>query len=155
MAEIAIVATGVAEVVGSAIALNLLFGVPIALGAALTVADVALIVVLQRRGFGGLQALVIALIGIVAAGFGYQLLLAAPPWPPSPPASSRALRSCATGDAVPRGRHHRRHVMPHNLYLHGAIWRRGISGDKRAAMAFATADSTVALTWRSRSTPRS
>jgi manganese transport protein len=148
MAEIAIVATGVAEVVGSAIALNLLFGLPIALGAALTVADVALIVVLQRRGFGGLQALVIALIGVVAAGFGYQLLLAAPPWaavaagfvPSTAILRDPAMLYLAVGIIGAT-------VMPHNLYLHGAIVRdRGISGDKRAAMAFATADSTVALT---------
>ena len=148
MAELAIVATGVAEVVGSAIALNLLLGLPIALGAALTVADVALIVLLQRRGYGGLQALVIALIGVVAAGFGYQLFLAAPPWgavaagfvPSLAILRDPAMLYLAVGIIGAT-------VMPHNLYLHGAIVReRGISGDKRAAMAFATADSTVALT---------
>jgi manganese transport protein len=148
MAEIAIVATGVAEVVGSAIALNLLLGLPIALGAALTVADVALIVLLQRRGYGGLQALVIALIGVVAAGFGYQLVLAAPPWrevaagfvPHAAILSDPAMLYLAVGIIGAT-------VMPHNLYLHGAIVRaRAIGPDKRAAMAFATADSTVALT---------
>jgi manganese transport protein len=148
MAEIAIVATGVAEVVGSAIALNLLFGLPIAWGAALTVADVALIVLLQRRGFGNLQALVIALIGVVAAGFGYQLFLASPPWaevaagfvPHAAILSDPAMLYLAVGIIGAT-------VMPHNLYLHGAIVReRGFTGDKRAAMAFATADSTVALT---------
>ncbi len=152
MAEVAIVATSVAEVVGSAIAFNLLLGLPIAWGAALTVADVALIVLLQRRGMGSLQAVIIALIGVVAAGFAYQLFVAAPPWgevaagfvPSAAIVSDPAMLYLAVGIIGAT-------VMPHNLYLHGAIVRdrAALPADasgKRAAMAFAAADSTVALT---------
>jgi manganese transport protein len=99
-----------------------------------------------------LQAVVIALIGVVAAGFGYQLVLAAPPWgavaagfvPSAAILGDPAMLYLAVGIIGAT-------VMPHNLYLHGAVVRaRGPAprshDDKRAAIAFATADSTAALT---------
>jgi manganese transport protein len=79
-AEIAIAACDLAEVIGSAIALQLLFHIPLVLGVVLTGADVLLILLLQNRGFRYLEALVMTLIGTIAVLFGIELLLSRPEW---------------------------------------------------------------------------
>jgi manganese transport protein len=78
LCEIAIVATDLAEVIGTAIALNLLFGLPLLLGVVLTAADVLLILALQARGFRRLEAFVIALLAVIFASFAFELVLSAP-----------------------------------------------------------------------------
>ena len=150
LCEIAIVACDLAEVIGSAIALNLLFGLPLVIGVLLTSADVLLILVLQRVGFRWLEAFVIALLVIIAGCFAVALALARPD-----------LAAVARG-FVPKAEVLRdpgrlyvaigilgATVMPHNLYLHSAIvqtraYDRGEAG-RREATRFAIADSTVAL----------
>jgi len=77
-AEIAIIATDIAEVIGTAIGLNLLFGIPLEIGVLLTALDVFLILYLQRMGFRYLEALIITLLGVIAACFAVQIALASP-----------------------------------------------------------------------------
>ncbi|HET7154222.1 MAG TPA: Nramp family divalent metal transporter, partial [Hyphomicrobiaceae bacterium] len=81
-AEIAIIATDIAEVIGTAIGLNLLFGIPLEIGVVLTALDVFLILYLQRLGFRYLEALIITLLGVIAACFAIQIALANPEWGP-------------------------------------------------------------------------
>ena len=148
--EIAISACDLAEVIGSAIALNLLFGIPLLWGVCLTAADVLLILFLQQKGFRYLEALIIALIATIGVCFGIELLLAHP-----------SLGAIGAG-LVPRGEIVANPamlyiaigilgatVMPHNLYLHSSIVQtRHVLPDtasKREAIRFATLDSTVAL----------
>ena len=152
VAEIAIAACDLAEVIGSAIALNLLFHIPLLLGVCLTALDVLLILLLQQKGFRFLEALVIVLIGTVAICFGMEIMFSRP-----------ALAGLAHGFFVLSPEILRNPgmlyiavsilgatVMPHNLYLHSAIvqtrdFDRTPSG-KREAIRFSTIDSTVALT---------
>jgi len=149
-AEIAIIATDIAEVIGTAIGLNLLFGIPLEIGVILTALDVFLILYLQKLGFRYLEALIITLLGVIAACFAIQIALANPEWGP-------LIRGFApTADIVRNpdmlylamgilGAT----VMPHNLYLHSAIVQTRAYGDtlaeKREAMRLATVDSTIAL----------
>src|SRR3954471_9749100 len=148
--ELAIIACDVAEVIGTAIALQLLFGLPLVIGAALTAADVLLILLLQQRGFRQLEAFVIALITIVAACFAVELFLAGPAPAavaagllPSPAiVTNPGMLYVAIGILGAT-------VMPHNLYLHSAIvqtraWA-PTRAAKREAIRFATIDSTLAL----------
>ena len=81
-AEIAIIATDIAEVIGTAIGLNLLFNIPLEIGVLLTALDVFLILYLQRLGFRYLEALIITLLGVIAACFAVQIALANPEWGP-------------------------------------------------------------------------
>src|SRR5262249_37338961 len=76
--EIAIAACDLAEVIGSAIALNLLFGLPLLLGVLLTACDVLLLLYLQNKGFRLIEAIVLALIGVIAVSFGIQIFLSRP-----------------------------------------------------------------------------
>src|SRR6186713_2445170 len=78
LCEIAIAACDLAEVIGSAIALNLLFGLPLIWGVLLTALDVLLVLFLQHRGFRYVEALVVALIVAIAGSFAIQILLARP-----------------------------------------------------------------------------
>jgi manganese transport protein len=151
-AEIAIAACDLAEVIGSAIALNLLFHIPLLVGVCLTALDVLLILFLQQRGFRFLEALVIALIGTIGICFGLEILFSRP-----------SLLGLAHGFFIPSAQilHDPgmlyiaigilgATVMPHNLYLHSAIvqtrsFERTPEG-KREAIRFCTIDSTVALT---------
>src|SRR3954453_7399743 len=80
LAEVAIVATDIAEVIGTAIGLNLIFGIPLEIGVIITALDVFLILYLQTLGFRYVEALIIALLGVIAVCFGIQIALANPDW---------------------------------------------------------------------------
>jgi len=150
LCEIAIAACDLAEVIGSAIALNLLFGIPLLWGVCLTAADVLLILLLQHRGFRYLEAFVIALVATVGVCFGIELFLAKPDVaaiglgliPRGEIISNPAMLYIAMGILGAT-------VMPHNLYLHSSIVQtRHVLPDvdsKREAIRFATLDSTLAL----------
>lgn len=149
-AELAICATDLAEVIGTAIGLNLLFGIPLEIGVILTALDVFLVLWLQNIGFRWIEAFIIALLAIISVCFAVQIYLADPEW-------SAVIRGFApTVDIVKNpdmlylalgiiGAT----VMPHNLYLHSAIVQTRAYGDslveKRAALKYATIDSTAAL----------
>jgi manganese transport protein len=151
-AEIAIAACDLAEVIGSAIALELLFHIPLFYGVLITGLDVLLILLLQRWGFRYVEALVITLIGTIIAMFGVQMFLSRPDyWPilrnlivPSPSiVSNPAMLYIAIGMLGAT-------VMPHNLYLHSSIvqsrrYQRTQEG-KREAIHMANMDSALALT---------
>jgi manganese transport protein len=151
-AEIGIAACDLAEVIGSAIALQLLFNIPLIYGVLITGADVLLILVLQRWGFRYVEALVIVLIGTIVALFGVQLFLSKPEyWPalkhllaPSPQIfTNPEMMFIAIGILGAT-------VMPHNLYLHSSIvqsrsYERTPAG-KREAIQMANIDSAGALT---------
>ena len=151
IAEIAIAACDLAEVIGSAIALQLLFHLPLTLGVLLTGADVLVILVLQHRGFRYLEALVITLIATIAVLFGFEVLLAHPEWGlvfrnlVVPSASLlRDPGMLYVGIGILGAT-----VMPHNLYLHSSIvqtrrYERTAKG-KREAIRFANIDSALAL----------
>ncbi len=150
LAEGAICATDLAEVIGSAIALNLLFGLPLVWGVCLTVLDVLAVMYLQKKGFRRLEALVVALIGTIGFCFVLELLFARPYIPdmlrgflPSPQVVTRPeMLYVAIGILGAT-------VMPHNLYLHSSIvqtrkYEPTVAG-RREAIKFATLDSVVAL----------
>ena len=151
-AETAIIATDVAEVIGTAIGLNLLFGIPLELGVLITALDVFLILWLQNKGFRWLEAFIITLLGVIALSFAIQIALADPNW-------GQAIRGFAPTTEILRNPQMLylalgilgATVMPHNLYLHSAIVQTRAYGDtlpeKREALRFATIDSTVALSF--------
>ncbi len=118
LAELAIVACDLAEVLGSAVALKLLFGIPLLVGALITVSDVLLILVLQRRGMAGIELLVAALVTMIALCLGLQVALSQPDWG----AFAGGLRPRLDGASlyVAVGILGAT-IMPHNLYLHSAI----------------------------------
>jgi manganese transport protein len=151
-AEIAIAACDLAEVIGSAIALELLFHIPLFYGVLITGLDVLLILLLQRWGFRYVEALVMALIGTIIALFGVQMLLSRPEYLPvfknlfipSPSiVTNPEMLYIAIGILGAT-------VMPHNLYLHSSIvqsrrYKRTPNG-KREAIFMANVDSALALT---------
>ena len=152
LAELAIAATDLAEVIGTAIALNLLFGLPLWLGVLITAFDVLLLLTLQHRGFRLLEALVITLVATVGACFVFELALARPDWAgvargfvPTPAiVTDPAMLYLAMGILGAT-------VMPHNLYLHSSIvqtrkYEESASG-RREAVRFAFLDSTIALSF--------
>jgi len=150
LCEIAIAACDLAEVIGAAIALNLLFGIPLIWGVCLTALDVLIVLFLQHRGFRYVEALVVALILMIAGCFAVELWLSRPDpagvvtgFVPSP----EILRNpdmlyIAIGILGAT-------VMPHNLYLHSSIVQTRKYIDTRAskteAIRFATIDSSAAL----------
>src|SRR5690349_4695872 len=150
LAEVAIVATDIAEVIGTAIGLNLIFGIPLEIGVIITALDVFLILYLQNLGFRWVEALVIALLGVIAVCFGIQIALADPNWgevirgfaPTTEIVTNPEMLYLALGILGAT-------VMPHNLYLHSGIVQTRDYGhtlpEKREALKFATIDSTVAL----------
>ncbi len=150
-AEIAIAACDLAEVIGSAIALQLLFHLPLILGVLLTAADVLLILLLQNRGFRYLEALVITLIATISALFGLEIFFSRPEWLPivhSLFVPSKAIVTDPEMLYIAIGILGAT-VMPHNLYLHSSIvqtrdYQRTPSG-KREAIRFANIDSATAL----------
>jgi manganese transport protein len=148
--EIAIIACDLAEVIGTAIALNLLFGIPLVMGAIITAVDVFLVLYLMRRGFRALEAFIIAMLMVIFACFGIQIALAAPPVievlggfiPRAEVVTNPAALYIAIGIIGAT-------VMPHNLYLHSSIvqtrdYPRDDAG-KRMAIRWAVTDSTIAL----------
>jgi manganese transport protein len=150
-AEIAIAACDLAEVIGSAIALNLLFHIPLFYGVLITGLDVLLILLLQRWGFRWIEALVIALIGTIIAMFAVQLFLSRPEYGPAlrnlvVPSTSIIANPIMLYIAIGMlGAT----VMPHNLYLHSSIvqsrqYQRTPAG-KREAILMANVDSALAL----------
>ena len=148
--EIAIIACDLAEVIGTAIALNLLFGIPLMWGAILTALDVFLILLLMNRGFRWLEAFVIALLTLIFVCFGVQMVLAQPSiaaiadgfLPKAEIVTNPAALYLAIGIIGAT-------VMPHNLYLHSSIvqtraYPRTEEG-RRMGLRWAVADSTLAL----------
>jgi NRAMP (natural resistance-associated macrophage protein) metal ion transporters len=150
--ELAIAACDLAEVIGSAIALNLLFGIPVAVGVMITTLDVLIVLFLQHKGFRLLEALVITLIATVGLCFLFELVVSNPDWGgvvagfvPSPEiVHNPGMLYISLGILGAT-------VMPHNLYLHSSIVQtRRYAEDaegKREAVRFAFIDSTVALTF--------
>ncbi len=150
LAELAIIATDLAEVIGTAIGLNLLFGIPLEIGIFITAADVFLILWLQNKGFRWIEAFVIALLGVIAACFIVLIAMSDPDWagvirgfaPTTQIVLNNEMLFLALGIIGAT-------VMPHNLYLHSGIVQtrayRLDEGSKREALRLATWDSTIAL----------
>ena len=150
LAEIAIIATDLAEVIGTAIGLNLLFGIPLEPGVIITALDVFLILYLQKLGFRWVEALVIIMLGVIAVCFAVQIALADPDWgevilgfaPTTEIVTNPDMLYLALGILGAT-------VMPHNLYLHSGIVQTRAYGqslpEKREALKYATVDSTIAL----------
>ena len=150
-AEIAICATDLAELIGTAIALELLFGIPLLYGVFLTAFDAFLILWLQNKGVRWLEALIFGFIVLIVGCFGIQIVLSDPDWaavlngyiPAVSIVTNQTQLYIAMGILGAT-------VMPHNLYLHTAVvqsrsWNLDDAG-KREAIKFATIDSTLALT---------
>ena len=150
LTEIAICSTDLAEVIGTAIGLNLLFGVPLEIGVVITALDVFLILWMQNLGFRWVEAFIVTLLGVIAVSFAIQIALADPQWgavvrgfaPSTDIVTNPDMLYLAIGIIGAT-------VMPHNLYLHSGIvqtrrFGEGIS-EKREAIKLATIDSTIAL----------
>ena len=150
LSEIAIAACDLAEVIGSAIALNLLFGIPLVIGVLITVFDVLVILFFQYKGFRLIESIVAGLITVIFCCFAYEII------------ASKPEIAAMFGGFIPQTQIVRSHemlyiaigilgatVMPHNLYLHSSIvqtraYERTEKG-KRTAIRFATLDSNIAL----------
>ena len=150
LAEIAICATDLAEVIGTAIGLNLLFGIPLEIGVILTALDVFLILWMQNLGFRWIEAFIVTMLGVIAICFGIQIAMADPEWgavirgfaPTTEIVTNPEMLYLALGILGAT-------VMPHNLYLHsGVVQTRQFGesiGEKREAIKLATMNSTIAL----------
>ena len=150
LCELAIAACDLAEVIGSAIALQLLFGLPLVWGCVITAADVMVVLLLQHRGFRYLEAVVVTLILTIGTCFAVELFLAKPDlhgvlagfMPRAEILRNPGMLYVAIGILGAT-------VMPHNLYLHSSIVQtrkyEQTAGGKREAIRFATLDSTLAL----------
>lgn len=150
LCEIAIAACDLAEVIGTAIALKLLFGIPLTWGICITALDVMLILFLQHRGFRMLEALVIVLIATIGACFLFEIVISRPDMagvaagflPTSQILRDREMLYLGIGILGAT-------VMPHNLYLHSSIVQtrryEETARGKREAVKFAFLDSTIAL----------
>jgi manganese transport protein len=148
--EVAIAACDLAEVLGSAIALQLLFHLPLLIGVILTGADVLIVLALQGRGFRWIEAMVITLIFTIAGCFAYEIFFAQPLWreaasgllPTAEILRNREMLYLAIGILGAT-------VMPHNLYLHSSIVQTRAFGlgveSKREAIKFSILDSSIAL----------
>jgi manganese transport protein len=149
-AELAICATDLAEVIGTAIGLNLLFGIPLEIGVILTALDVFLILWMQRLGFRWIEAFIVTMLGVIAVCFGIQIAMADPDW-------GQVIRGFAPTVEIVKNPEMLylalgilgATVMPHNLYLHSGIVQTRAYGrsvaEKREAIMLATTDSTIAL----------
>lgn len=148
--EIAIAACDLAEVIGAAIALNLLFGIPLTWGIVITVIDVFLILFLQAKGFRIIESIVAGLIFIILGCFAYEIILSKPDLfpilkglvPQKEVVTNPSMLYIAIGILGAT-------VMPHNLYLHSSIvqtrnYDRTTEG-KKEAIKFATIDSSLSL----------
>lgn len=150
LAEIAIAATDLAELIGAAVALNLLFGLPLMWGLVITAFDVILLLALQNKGFRWLEAFVITLMVTIFVCFGIEMLLAQPAWsqvlkgyiPTREILSNPEMLYISIGILGAT-------VMPHNLYLHSSLvqtraFKRTEEG-KKQAIKFATLDTVISL----------
>jgi len=149
-AELAICATDLAEVIGTAIGLNLLFKIPLEFGVLITALDVFLILWLQNKGFRWIEAFVISLLVVITACFAIQIFYAKPEWaevingfiPTTDIITNPNKLFIALGIIGAT-------VMPHNLYLHSGIVQTRAFGKtlpaKKEALKFITIDSTIAL----------
>lgn len=148
--ELAIAACDLAEIIGSAIALNLLFGIPLLAGVCITALDVLIVLFLQNKGFRYIESLVIALIVVIGGCFAWELVVSRPDLlgiakgflPSTKIITDPGMLYIAIGILGAT-------VMPHNLYLHSSIvqtrrYELNAAG-KREAIKFATIDSTLAL----------
>ena len=152
LCENAIAACDLAEIIGTAIALNLLFGIPLPWGIAITALDVLLVLYLQNRGFRLLEALIITLMAVVGGCFLFEIIISRPSFGaiaagfvPSPEiVSNPAMLYIAIGILGAT-------VMPHNLYLHSSIIQtrryEETTEGKREAVRYAFLDSTIALSF--------
>jgi manganese transport protein len=152
LCELAIIACDLAEVIGSAVALNLLFGIPLMWGVVITVADVLMLLAFMKFGFRKVEAIVMTLVGTVFFCFIYQMFVSSPDWggvahgmlvpsmPGFPHNNESLLISLGILGAT---------VMPHNLYLHSSIVQTRAVGeerkDKKEAIKFNTIDTIIAL----------
>ena len=152
LCELAIAACDLAEVIGAAIALNLLFGIPLAVGVLVTSLDVLLVLFLQNKGFRLIEALVVALVATVGICFLFEILRANPDMggvmrgfvPSAQILGNREMLYVAIGILGAT-------VMPHNLYLHSSIvqtrkYEESTEG-RREAVRYAFVDSTIALSF--------
>ncbi|MEZ4697464.1 MAG: Nramp family divalent metal transporter [Rhodothermales bacterium] len=146
LCEIAIAACDLAEVLGTILGLNLLFGLPLLWGAFVTLFDTFLLLAIQKLGIRKMEAFILSLIGVIAGGFIVELFLAEPDWgaavaglTPSLPEGSLYIALGIIGATV----------MPHNLYLHSSLVQtRRVSGTvhaKEEACRYNLLDSTIAL----------
>ncbi|HEY5545696.1 MAG TPA: Nramp family divalent metal transporter [Gemmatimonadaceae bacterium] len=152
LCEIAIAACDLAEVIGTAIALNLLFGIPLAWGVALTAFDVLIVLYLQNKGFRLLEALVISLVAVVGVCFLFEIIISRPELagiargfvPSFEIVRNPEMLYIAIGILGAT-------VMPHNLYLHSSIVQTRMyeetTDGKREAVRYAFIDSTIALSF--------
>ena len=152
LCELAIAACDLAEVIGSAIALNLLFGIALPYGIAITALDVLIVLYLQNKGFRLLEALVITLVATVGVCFLFEIIMSSPPLgavlrgfiPTSQVITNPSMLYVAVGILGAT-------VMPHNLYLHSSIVQtrryEETSEGKKEAVKFAFIDSTIALSF--------
>ena len=150
LAELAICATDLAEVIGTAIGLNLLFGIPLEIGVILTALDVFLILWMQKLGFRYIEAFIVAMLGVIAVCFGIQIAMADPDW-------GQVIRGFAPTVEIVKNPEMLylalgiigATVMPHNLYLHSGVVQTRAYGrsvpERREAIKLATIDSTIAL----------
>ena len=148
LCEIAIIACDLAEVVGSAVALNLLFGIPLELGVLITGLDVLLLLGFMKFGFRKIEAIVFTLVATVFMCFAYEMAVSQPNWPaalkgtflPSIPGKDALIISLGILGAT---------VMPHNLYLHSSIVQTrklGVeAGSLKESIKFNTIDTVIAL----------
>ena len=150
LSEIAIAATDLAEVIGSAIALNLLFGLPLPIGVIFTAFDVLIVLYFQQKGFRIIESIVAGLMGIILLSFLYEMIVSQPSLsgivggllPKLEIVTNPGMLYIAIGILGAT-------VMPHNLYLHSSIvqtraFKRDDEG-KKSAIKFATIDSTFSL----------
>jgi manganese transport protein len=152
LCELAIAACDLAEVIGSAIALNLLFGIPLPIGIGITALDVMLVLYLQNKGFRLLEALIVALVGTIGICFLFEIILSSPPiagilkgFIPTPQVvANPEMLYIALGILGAT-------VMPHNLYLHSSIVQTRAydqtAPGKKVAVKYAFIDSTIALSF--------
>ncbi|EUJ33396.1 manganese transport protein MntH [Listeria floridensis FSL S10-1187] len=151
LAELAIIATDIAEVIGSAIALNLLFGIPLIVGVCITALDIFLVLLLQHRGFRYIEVIVITLMTTILVCFAVELFMSRPEIkqvlggfvPQKEIVANPTMLYIALGILGAT-------VMPHNLYLHSSIvqtrqYERSLKG-KKEAIKFSFIDSTFSLT---------
>ena len=148
LCEVAIIACDLAEVIGSAVALNLLFGIPLMFGVLLTAADVLLLLSFSHLGFRKVEAIILTLVATIFVCFGFEIFLAKPDWmavgrglvvPHLPDGAALIIALGILGATV----------MPHNLYLHSSIVQTRKTGESDGEIAeaikFNTIDTVVAL----------